>query len=262
MEKFFHKHSFYLAVFLFVISVLLFNREVLAVAPNSTGNPGYNRDYNPGIEHSQQGTSRKPSITPGKNSDQESNDSELNDDLSSTPSGINRGKSGFHLPPFAKVSLGGEKLQACKGIERALSNRSSHVASLAAQMVKTFSSIARGVENYYLNKAVPNGASLPNYDALVADITTKQNALTPLVDAAQQNAAGFSCTNNNPGAQMTQFRSDMQAVLQGLKDYKISVKNLIVAVRTLPKYKTGISPTATPTATLTPTLTLTPTVTP
>ena len=80
----------------------------------------------------------------------------------------------------------------------------------------------------------------------------------PLLEAAQADAANFTCTGDNPKAQLTQYKTDMQAVIRGLKEYRTAVRNLIVAVRTLPSLKS----TATPSATLTPTMTPGPSVTP
>ena len=139
-----------------------------------------------------------------------------------------------------------------------ITRRSNHLVELADKMIKVFTSIANRVEQYYLTKVVPAGATLPTYDALVADITTKQNAITPLLEAAQADATNFSCTGNNPKAQLTQYKTDMQAVIRGLKEYRTSVRNLIVAVRTLP----SLTLSGTPSATLTPTMTPGPSVIP
>lgn len=134
---------------------------------------------------------------------------------------------------FGKDKLEGTRLNSCKEVEKNLTTRSTHLSELVTNMEKVFTAIAQRVENYYITKLVPTGKTLPNYDALVADITTKQNAIAPLVDAASKDFSGFTCGSDNPKAQITQFRTDMQAVTAALHDYRTSIKNLIVAIRTL-----------------------------
>jgi hypothetical protein len=257
METFFHKHSLYIALLLFVVSIFILANQVFAFGkPSGAGsdNPGFSEQNNPGNQHIPQQGDRPSGIPSPFPSGGE-------------PSGIPQ-QAMFHMPAFVLNRLQGGKLQACQSIEKALTNRSTHLVDLVIQMEKTFNSIAQGVEQYYLTKVIPTGTNLPTYDSLVADITTKQNALTPLIVAAQSDVTTFSCTGNNPGALMTQYRTDMQAVLKGLQDYRTSIKNLIVAVRTLssvsssetPSITPSVSPTVSPTITPseTPTLTLTP----
>lgn len=252
MADFFHRRSIFLALLLFAASVFISTRVVLAVG----------RPAGVGPDH--------PGFAPQKHSDRP-------DQPDSSSSGEFRPAS---PSAFARLHLAGHQLQSCQSVERALTTRSQHLTQLVIQMEKTFTSIAQGVEQYYLNRVVPAGASLPDYDILVANITTAQNTLTPLVTAAQTDVTDFSCTGNNPVASMTQYRTDMQAVIKGLQVYRTSIKNLIVAVRTLPSITPtstlipsvtppatpsatpAISPTATPFATPTPTTIITPSLTP
>src|SRR5205807_396941 len=102
--------------------------------------------------------------------------------LNSSSSGdLNQGQS--HIPAFVQIHLQGKKLQACQSIEKNLSTRSDHLIGFVAQMEKTFSSIAAGIENYYLTEVAPTGTTLTTYDSLFADITTKENAVTALLPA-------------------------------------------------------------------------------
>ncbi|HVA96645.1 MAG TPA: hypothetical protein VND99_03240 [Candidatus Acidoferrales bacterium] len=239
---------FYFLFFaLVVVSVFSFTNHVFAFGkPDGvgSGNPGVSRENNPGSKqetgHTEQisGTvSITVSVTPTEKEHVPFH--QLNEDS-------HEGSPSSHLSAFEKHNLQGSKLTSCQSIQKALTNRSTHLVSLVTQMEEKFTSIAKGVEQYYLTNVVPTGATLSNYDSLVADITTKQNALTPLVAAAQSDATNFSCTSTNPGAQMTQYRTDMQGVLQGLQAYRTSIKNLIVAVRTLPSV--SVTPSSVPSA--------------
>lgn len=269
MRKNFYSRLFLFAFLLVLIPVLVFSDKVLAFGkPNwaGSGNPGFSNQNHPtGLQSS------RPTMH--MNADNSSTASSGGED---TPpfhrlGGTFNPKSS-HVQAFTQQKLHGNKLQSCQSVEKALKNRSTHLVTLVTNMEKVFTSIAEGIEQYYLTKAVPSGATLSNYDALVADITTKQNALTPLVTAAQNDVTNFSCNGNNPGADMTQYRTDMQAVVQGLKAYKTSIRNLIVAVRTLhvtqptgtvtPTESVTQMPTETVTVTSEPTNTVTPSVTP
>lgn len=209
MISLFSKHIFSVSVILFVVADLLFSGQVLAV-----GKPAEVGQANPGFSNSHQ---------------------------RSIPSNMSSGS----MPSFAQVRLQGTKLQACQAVSVSVVARSTHLANLATQMEKTFTSIADSVEQYYLRKVVPTGTTLSSYDTLVADISTKESAVAPLVQTARTDATSFSCTGNNPAAALTQYRTDMQAVLKGLQDYRTSIKNLIVAVRTLPSVKLSGTPAAT-----------------
>ncbi len=161
-------------------------------------------------------------------------------------------------PPFGKIRLEEAKLRVCRLREKNITNRSNQMIRHASRMVEVFSSIATRIQNYYLTKLVPRGKTLPNYDALVLDIQTNKNALTPLLAAVQTDVVNFKCDGDNPKGQLDQFKTDMQAVIRGLKTFRISVRNLIVAVASI-RGETGgnasgsatrpsITPSASPTA--------------
>jgi hypothetical protein len=160
--------------------------------------------------------------------------------------------------PSARAStrLADAKLKACQNREAAIQKRSDQLVRLAANMQDTFTSIATRVKVYYTNVVIPSGKTVSNYDALLAEIATKQTAVTTALAKAQSDATSFSCTSDDPKGQLTQFRSNMQAVKSALKDYRTSIKNLIVAVRSItgttqssanPTTKPTSTPTATPT---------------
>lgn len=240
----FHKYILPVSVISFIIAGVLITAQVFAIGkPEGVGQNTSQRNgkTNPGLAKSLESTAA---------------------DVSSS-SGITKRQFGTsHMPSFARVHLQDVKLRKCQTLSASITRRSNHLVELVDKMKKVFTSIANGVEQYYLTKVVPTGATLSNYDALVADITTKENVITPLLEAAQADASNFSCTGNNPKAQLTQYRTDMQAVIRALHDYRTAIKNLIVAVRTLPSLGLSGTPSATPSVILTPTITSAPSLTP
>lgn len=133
----------------------------------------------------------------------------------------------------ASTSAQNGKLQSCQARENAIKQRSSQLVRLVTNMESKFDSIASRVENYYISKVVPSGRTVSNYNNLVSDIQTKKAAVSTNLDKAKSDANAFSCTSGSPKAQMTQFRVDMQTVKSALKDYRTSIKNLIVAVHSV-----------------------------
>lgn len=123
--------------------------------------------------------------------------------------------------------------RSCQARENAIKTRMSHLTLLATNMETKFDSIATRVENFYTNKVVPSGKTVPNYNTLVSNIQTQKTNVQTALTKAQNDANSFSCTSGTPQAQMTQFREDMQAVKSALKEYRTAIKNLIVAVHSV-----------------------------
>lgn len=125
------------------------------------------------------------------------------------------------------------KLKTCQARENSINKRSSQLVKMATNMLEKFDAIAGRVKTYYTEKVVSNGKTVTNYDSLVTDIQTKKTAVQTALSITQTNVATFTCKGEDPKGQLTQFRTDMQTVKTALKDYRTSVKNLIVAVRSV-----------------------------
>ena len=125
------------------------------------------------------------------------------------------------------------KLRACQARENAIKQRSTHLTQLVNSMLAMFDKHAQRVENYYTTKVVPAGKTVTNYNSLVADIAAKRAAVATALTQAQNDASSFSCTSSDPKTQLIKFKTDMQSVKKALKDYRTSIKNLIVAVHSV-----------------------------
>lgn len=133
----------------------------------------------------------------------------------------------------AQTRLQGAKLRACQAREDGIKNRSTHLVDLVKNIEDKFDSIAKKVEDYYTNKVVPSGKTITNYDTLVSDIIIKKTAVDASLTKAQNSLSALSCTSDNPKDTIMKFKDDMQAVKQALKDYRTSIKNLIVAIHSV-----------------------------
>lgn len=122
--------------------------------------------------------------------------------------------------------------RSCQNREKAIKQQLDHLVQLATNMQIKFDRISQRTQDYYSSKVVPNGKSVPNYNQLVSDIQTKKTAVQTAVNTVKSDVADFNCTSN-PKNLLRKFHTDMQAVKQALKDYRTSIKNLIVAVRSV-----------------------------
>jgi len=137
------------------------------------------------------------------------------------------------VPPQAKTRLQDVKLKACQARENVIKNRSNNLGKLVSSITNHFDAIALRVENYYTETVVPSGKTVANYDALIADIESKKSAVETALQKAKDNFKDFSCTIDDPKGRLLKFREDMQAVKSALQDYRTSIKNLIVVIRSV-----------------------------
>lgn len=134
---------------------------------------------------------------------------------------------------IGKGKLTAAKLIVCQKLEASIQKRSTQMATRSANMEKVFDSIAVRVETYYTDKVLLRGQTVTNYSSLVANIATKKAVVDVAVSTAQTDSASFSCSEADPKGLLGVFRGDMQTVIKDLKNYRTSIKNLIVAVRSV-----------------------------
>lgn len=115
-------------------------------------------------------------------------------------------------------------------------------------MEQSFSSILTRIEDYYTNKLVPAGITIPNYDALVSAVNDKKAALDTAVANANAALPSADCTDTATAkAQVAAYRTAMQQVIAALKDYREAIKNLLMAIKAVAGKGLHPSPSASPT---------------
>lgn len=135
-----------------------------------------------------------------------------------------------------KSDLSDLRKKSCESRMENIKNRSNSLLERSSKMLEKFGSIATRVQDFYTNKVVPAGGTVSNYDALVSDIAAKKVAVEAALSDAKRKAQGFDCSDpSSAKTRVSEYRLAMQNVIKALKDYKTSVKNLIVAVRTAAK---------------------------
>lgn len=150
------------------------------------------------------------------------------------------------VPSQAKNRLTEAKLKACQARETTINKRLDNLNELVTKMEKNFDSIAGRVKDYYTKVVKPSGKTVENYDLLLANIDSSKATIQTGLVKAESHVANFSCDSDDPKGQMTTYRQDMQGVIQELKDYRTSIKDLIVAVRSITGATEKANPSVSP----------------
>jgi phosphotransferase system HPr-like phosphotransfer protein len=129
----------------------------------------------------------------------------------------------------AQTKLADAKLKACQKREKAINNIMSRVSDRGHKQLALFTSIATKTEAFYADK----GKTLSDYDALVSDVTAKKAAAQTAVDAVKGESVTFKCDGTDPKGAAASFKEALKSEITALKDYKTSVKNLIVGVKSV-----------------------------
>lgn len=93
--------------------------------------------------------------------------------------------------PSPRSGLSETRLRSCEARQDAVKTRMNSLVRLATNMETKFDSIAQRVKDFYTNTLVPSGKTLPNYDALVADIQAKKDVVTQDLADAQAKVDAF-----------------------------------------------------------------------
>jgi hypothetical protein len=140
-----------------------------------------------------------------------------------------------------------ERVRSCQAREEAVTQRMAGLTRMAKNMIEVFEKISGRVQTFYTDVVLPSGKSLPNYDALIADIAAKKQTVLDDLSSAEEKLNGFSCDSGDPAMVLREFRQDMQQVKTDLAAYRKAIRNLIVAVKPLaPESTEEPRPTGTP----------------
>lgn len=119
------------------------------------------------------------------------------------------------------------KLRVCSERQAAISKIMSNITTRVNNQLKLFNQVATNVENFY--NSSNSKQTVTNYTQLVQDINqAKLQALNDEVTLSSN--ASFSCSVAHPKAMVTTFQGYLKTEIKDLQNYRVSVKNLIVAV--------------------------------
>ncbi len=125
--------------------------------------------------------------------------------------------------------LGERFKKACENRRESFKNRLENMATRSEKFIGVLDKIVERVKEFKDTK----GLTVANYDALIADIEAKKLVVHDLQELQKQKAeADFSCERDAAKESVGVFGDLLHQQIDALKDYKTSVKNLIVAVKT------------------------------
>lgn len=128
-----------------------------------------------------------------------------------------------------QAHLAAAQLKACQNRQKAITNIMARIADRGQKQLTLFTTIANRVETFYTDK----GKTLSNYDALVADVNAKQITAQTTVDTIKSDSTGFSCEGSSPKGFVGSFQDSLKSEISALQDYRTSVKNLTVGVKSV-----------------------------
>jgi len=136
----------------------------------------------------------------------------------------------------AKDKLQGDHLKACQDRQADIN---THIGRLSARLQEhydLYTRVAGNVKAFYIKK----GLSISNYTALVADIDAKAAAAQSAINTVKSSSVSFDCKGDNPKGALQQIKANVGAAETALKNYRLSIKNLITAIKAaLPKTTTS-----------------------
>lgn len=147
----------------------------------------------------------------------------------------------------AKTTFAATQVNNCKAKELTVKNLLNNLNRNANNLLNKFDSIATRVEAYYTNKVLPSGRVVPNYVSLASDIESKKTAVKDLLASAQADVAAFSCGSNDLDGEVKKIKDDIKNTKKALKEYKESIKILILAILSPVKVVPSVSPSVNPT---------------
>jgi len=141
---------------------------------------------------------------------------------------IEAAKEALKKASDAEKKLAEGFMKACENHKMAFETRFANLANHSQTIVDVMDKIAARVEAFKTSKNL----TVANYDALVADVAAKQLIVHNLQATAKQDAAqDFNCDRDKAHESVQSFTDLLHQQIDALKNYKTSVKNLIVAVK-------------------------------
>lgn len=128
------------------------------------------------------------------------------------------------------------KLRVCEKRKSSITNIMNRSITRAERQLQLFDVIAERVKGFYVDK----GYSLDNYDELVAAVDdAKANTEANL--GTLQGLEPFDCELEDPKGNVEAFKLATQSINNDLKEYRTTVKDLIVGVKSAQSTAAGDS---------------------
>lgn len=132
-------------------------------------------------------------------------------------------------PTRTAKPLKGERLSACQRREPAIRSIMATTTARSERQLIVFTQIAERTKKFYEQR----GHKAQDYDALIQEVAMRRVLVEDAVEATKQAGHTFQCEGDHPKADIVSFTDQIHLQQQLMNDYRISIKNLIQAVRSV-----------------------------
>jgi len=146
--------------------------------------------------------------------------------------------------PKADKRSNEEKIKSCQDRQEIARKQAESLNDFVSKAISNSDKNLERVEKFYEEERISDGLSVPNYDALIAEVTAKKEALKEF-SAAAGSDSDLSCAGDNPTDEITQFQKDIEAVRSSLKDYQDSINAMFNGLKEIQESKPTPFPTST-----------------
>ncbi len=138
-----------------------------------------------------------------------------------------------------------QRQTACENRQASLQKRVDAYSNAATTKLGAFDAVFTRVKAFKPDTQ----AKVANFSDLVAAATAKQTAAAESVSALKTLTVSFDCTSTDPAATVVAIKEAVNNVKAALKDYQVSLKNIVVALAQVNKTDTTKTTTDTNTTT-------------
>lgn len=125
-----------------------------------------------------------------------------------------------------EVKTAAQRQKVCANIQKAVNNKLSAFDNHADSYLTRLNTAYTKLKDYQTTKNL----QVANWDALLSAADSKQASATTSVDALKALGTSVDCNSSDPAAMLASVKSGATDTRNSLKDYRTTLKNIIVAL--------------------------------
>lgn len=126
-----------------------------------------------------------------------------------------------------KAKLDAAKLKVCENREAKIEKTMENLQKRGENQIAVFGKIYERLKKFYTDK----GYSVSNYSTLMANVEAKKLAAETTVKEIAAMDKDIKCESDSPKSIAEAFRTKMKELISKLKEYRTSIKDMIVAIK-------------------------------
>lgn len=119
------------------------------------------------------------------------------------------------------------KKNICEKRQKFVDASMDRLTKRSTKQIQLLDTMSTRIQAYATNKKL----TVDNYDGLLSDVAAKKAAAETNITALQEAKTAFKCDGDNPKAAATAYQTALRSTNKAIKDYRDSVKKLLVAVK-------------------------------